>query len=80
MVMLFRNSDAPPDGGRIQRAILVASTATEVRNLAARAHGEAIEIHGVAPTSSARFLAFRMISETLGENVDLVNRIEVAVS
>ena len=67
-----------PDLGRIQRAIQVASTTTNVRNLAARPKENAIEIYGVAETSAARFLAFRMISETLGEDASVVNLIQVA--
>lgn len=62
---------------RIHRAILAASSATSVRGLTALQAGDNIEIHGVAETPDARFLAFRMISETVGENAPLVNRIEL---
>lgn len=66
-----------PDFGKIQRAIQVATSATGVKNLAARPKDGLIEIHGMAETSAARFLAFRLIGDTLGETSSIVNLIQI---
>ena len=75
--MYGRNTKGP-DFARIQRAIRVASDAAGVRNLAARPRDGVIEIHGLAETSAARFLAFRLIGDTLGETSSIVNLIQIA--
>ena len=73
-----RRNSRGADLAAVQRAVQAATAASGVRQLSARPKDEVIEIFGIAENAAARYHAFRVIVDTLGERTPVVNHIQIA--